>query len=64
MPKIKPKSAGGESRVAQASARDDEARLNVEVPVDLHTRLKVRAAQERTTVKELVMESLEAYLRE
>ncbi|MGB5921912.1 MAG: hypothetical protein WBH36_06780 [Syntrophobacteria bacterium] len=34
-----------------------------EVPDDLHTRVKVQAAKERTTLRELVIRALEEYLK-
>ena len=34
-----------------------------EVPDDLHTRVKVQAAKERITLRELVIRTLEEYLK-
>ena len=49
----------------RGKARDEElteTALNVGVPSTLHTRIRVRAAQERVTVKELVTAGMEWFL--
>jgi len=42
---------------------DDVARLSARVPADLMERLKIRAAKERRTVQEIIVDALHAYLR-
>ena len=46
----------------QAAAVDTE-QLHCLIPADLHRRLRVRAAEEKTTIKKLVIAALENYLK-
>ena len=45
----------------QAAAVDTE-QLHCLIPADLHRRLRVRAAEEKSTIKKLVIAALEDYL--
>ena len=47
--------------VEQAAAVDAE-QLHCLIPADLHRRLRVRAAEEKSTIKKLVIAALEEYL--
>ena len=47
--------------VEQAAAVDAE-QLHCLIPADLHRRLRVRAAEEKSTIKKLVIAALEDYL--
>jgi hypothetical protein len=40
------------------SAADGEARLAVNLPIQLHRQLKARAAQQGTTIREFILELL------
>lgn len=37
---------------------DGEARLNVTLPIDLHTRVKVRASERRQTIRQYILSLL------
>jgi hypothetical protein len=47
--------------VEQAAAVDTE-QLHCLIPADLHRRLRVRAAEEKSTIKKLVITALEDFL--
>ena len=49
--------------VEQAAAVDTE-QFHCLIPADLHRRLRVRAAEEKSTIKKLVIAALEDYLAE
>ena len=38
--------------------------MNVKIPEELHTQVKVRAAKEKITVKELVIKAMKQYCRD
>jgi hypothetical protein len=42
---------------------DNLARLSARIPADLMERLKIRAARERRTAQEIIVDALQAYLR-
>lgn len=43
-------------------APEGEKLINIPIPEILHTGLKVRAAEEKATMKELVVKAIQAYL--
>ena len=50
------------NRVLNEVVQEDMKRLNVDIPVSLHTRLKMRAVREGTTIRELAKQMLLTYL--
>jgi hypothetical protein len=50
------------NRVLNEVVTEDMKRLNVDIPVSLHTRLKMRAVREGTTIRELAKQMLLTYL--
>ena len=50
------------NRVLNEVVQEDMKRLNVDIPASLHTRLKMRAAREGTTIRELAKQMLLTYL--
>ena len=49
--------------VEQAAAPEVE-QLHCQIPAELHLRLRVRAAEQRSTITSLVVQALEAYFEE
>lgn len=53
--------------IAESAAKAEEAeeleRLSIDVPKDLKKRLKMRAAEDETTIRTLVIDALEDVLR-
>ena len=47
----------------QAAAPEVE-QLHCQIPAELHLRLRVRAAEQRSTITSLVVQALEAYFEE
>jgi predicted HicB family RNase H-like nuclease len=43
--------------------REETMRLNADVPVSLHRRVKLQAAQEGKSITEILITALETYLR-
>jgi predicted HicB family RNase H-like nuclease len=50
------------NRVLNEVQKEDMKRLNVDIPTSLHTRLKMRAVREGTTIRELAKQMLLTYL--
>lgn len=38
--------------------------INVKIPEELHTQMKVKAAKEKTTVKDLVIKAMKQYCKD
>lgn len=49
-------------RAVERFAEGEEEHLHVRVPAELHRKLKLKAAADRTTARELVIRALEAIL--
>ena len=50
---------------AQALAeavKDDTTRINAEIPVSLHKKIKIRAVQEGTSITDLMIKAFNEYL--
>lgn len=56
------RSNDAKARALDEVIKEDTKRLNVDIPVSLHTRLKMRAAEEGTTIRILTQKVLETYL--
>ena len=46
----------------EEAIKEETKRLNLDVPTSLHSQLKIQAAQEGTSMRELVMKALDMYL--
>lgn len=53
-----------EANLDDAVRDQDTTRLTVDLPNDLHQDLKVQAAKENRTMKDVTMEALKGYLNE
>ena len=63
------KSKRGPKSLDDEVRRDDKndrkpVRYTIDLPPDLHREFKVKSAQESRTMKDVMIEALEAYLRE
>ena len=52
-----------ENRVQQDVQREEVRQLNVAVPLTLHREMRVRAAQEDITLREMCIRAIEDYLQ-
>lgn len=57
------KSQAKEAALEEAT-KEETKRLNLDIPISLHSQLKIRAVQEGTSMKELVMKALGEYMGE
>lgn len=46
----------------EAASKEDTKRLNAEIPVSLHNKVKIRAVEEGRNIVDLVVEALNEYL--
>lgn len=46
----------------EEALKEETTRLNVDLPVSLHSQVKIRATQERSTITNIVIRALNEYL--
>ena len=46
----------------EEALKEETTRLNVDIPVSLHSQVKIRATQERSTITNIVIRALNEYL--
>jgi predicted HicB family RNase H-like nuclease len=56
------RSTAMKTAVLEEAGKQDTTRLNAEIPITLHTQVKLRAAQERNSMTDIVIKALVEYL--
>lgn len=62
--KVSRRNSDAKEAALDEATKEETKRLNLDVPISLHSQLKVQAAQEGRSMKELVMSALDQYLSE
>ena len=60
--KVSRRNSDAKEAALDEATKEETKRLNLDVPISLHSQLKVQAAQEGRSMKELVMSALDQYL--
>lgn len=50
------------NQAMEEALKEETTRLNVDIPVSLHSQVKIRATQERSTITNIVITALNEYL--
>jgi predicted HicB family RNase H-like nuclease len=61
-PKTSRRESSGKSSALEEVVKEETTRLNAIIPESLHSRVKIRAVEERSSITEIVMKALNDYL--
>ncbi len=61
-PKMSRRESAGKSSALEEVMKEETTRLNAIIPESLHSRVKIQAVHERSSITEIVMKALHDYL--
>ena len=61
-PKKQKRDRASKTEAIEAASKEDTKRLNAEIPVSLHNKVKIRAVEEGRNLVDVVVEALNDYL--
>lgn len=61
-PKKNRRDRASKTEAIEAASKEDTKRLNAEIPVSLHSKVKIRAVEEGRNLVDIVIDALNEYL--